>query len=108
MRVRDTAKRMASSLQNSQQSQELQAKMYYNSGHFLTVSLPYISISRPVVCMYGTVGVVFVSFLLRSCFIYFLMAINVNIAQPNCEFVPNLNRCGEFFQPRFLRHNCEL
>jgi hypothetical protein len=53
--------------------------------------------------MYGTVGVVFVSFLLRSSFQYFLVAINANVAfNTDCLFKEGFNRCSECFQPRFF------
>ena len=100
LRVRDQAQRAANSLQ----TQELQYKMYISSGSYVTVFLVlFFCVSHPVVCMYGTVGVVFVSFLLRSSFQYFLVAINANVAfNSACNFVDGVSRCSECFQPRFF------
>ena len=105
LRVRDQAQRAANSLQ----TQELQYKMYISSGSYVTVFLVlFFCVSHPVVCMYGTVGVVFVSFLLRSSFQYFLVAVNYNVAvNRECIFKDGFSRCSECFQPRFFRRICE-
>ena len=74
----------------------------------LCFSCFFFCVSHPVVCMYGTVGVVFVSFLLRSSFQYFLVAVNYNVVfNPECKFKNGFSRCSECFQPRFFRRMCE-
>ncbi len=47
--------------------------------------------------MYGIVGVVFVSFLVRFAFITFMAYLNIGVSSlnPSCSFVRGANRCGE-------------
>ena len=47
------------------------------------------------VCMYGTISVVFFTFLFRACYQFFLIAILANVSfNDQCTFVVGCNRCN--------------